>query len=187
MVKSIFLIASTTWRRSQASSAVGVQEMGVNMEHPILGTGTATPYAQAHPGNATAAATAALWIRQAISYATPRDEIINQQLNGYGVPAITTPIVGNYRTGIGLTQGFNTALQPYPYNLTTAANLLQQAGYTPTTGTGLGQYTLIIIVVVVVAIVAVAAVYMLRIRRKPMAGSMPSSTSSPPAPPSTKP
>jgi len=164
----------------------GVQEMGVNMEHPILGTGTATPYAQANPGNATAAATAARWIRQAISDATPRDEIINQQLNGYGVPAITTPIVGNYRTGIGLTQGFNTALQPYPYNLTTAANLLQQAGYTPTSGTGLGQYTLIIIVVVVVAIVAVAAVYMLRVRRKPMTGPV-ASTSAPPAPPATNP
>ncbi len=161
--------------------------MGVNMAHPILGTGTATPYAQAHPGNATAAATAARWIRQAISEATPRDQIINQQLNGYGVPAITTPIVGNYRTGIGLTQGFNTALSPYPYNLTTAANLLQQAGYTPTSGAGLGQYTLIIIVVVVVAIVAVAAVYMLRVRRKPMAGPMPSSTTAPPAPPGTNP
>jgi len=179
----------STWGSSKISTYddFGVQEMGVNMNHPILGTGTATPYAQSHPGNATAAADAARWIRQAISYATPRDEIINQQLNGYGVSAITTPIVGNYKTGVGLTQGFNTALQPYPYNLTTAANLLQQAGYTPTSGTGLGQYTLVIIVVIVVAIVAVAAVYMLRVRRKPMAGSTSSSTSSAPAPPATNP
>ncbi len=179
----------SSWGSSRISTYddFGVQEIGVNMAHPILGTGTATPYAQAHPGNATAAATAARWIRQAISYATPRDQIINQQLNGYGVPAITTPIVGNYKPGIGLTQGFNAALSPYPYNLTTATNLLQQAGYTPTSGAGLGQYTVIIIVVVVVAIVAVAAVYMLRVRRKPMAGSMPSSTTAPPAPPATNP
>ncbi|OLC61137.1 hypothetical protein AUH73_07950 [archaeon 13_1_40CM_4_53_4] len=163
----------------------GVQEMGVNMDHPILGTGSATPYAQAHPGNATAAAIAARWIRQAISYVTPRDNIISQLLNGYGLPSITTPVVGNYKTGFALTQGFNTALQPYAYNLTTAANLLQQAGYTPTSGSSIGQYTLIIVVAVVVAIVAVAAVYMLRVRRKPMAGSMPSSTSAPPAPPAT--
>ncbi|HYY91126.1 MAG TPA: ABC transporter substrate-binding protein [Candidatus Dormibacteraeota bacterium] len=162
----------------------GVQEMGVNMEHPILGTGTATPYAQAHPGNATAAADAAMWIRQAISYATPRDRIISQLLNGYGIQAITTPVVGNYQTGFALTQGFNTALQPYPYNLTTAENLLQQAGYTQTSGSSLGQYTLIIVVAVVVAIVAVAAVYMLRVRRKPSAGgvSMPST----PPPPTTR-
>ena len=178
-----------SWGSSKISvyDDFGVQEMGVNMQHPILGTGTATPYAQAHPGNATAAATAARWIRQAISDATPRDQIITQLLNGYGVSAITTPIVGNYRTGIGLTQGFNTALSPYPYNLTTAANLLQQAGYTPTSGAGLGQYTLIVIVVVVVAIVAVAAVYMLRVRGKPLAGSMPSSTTAPPAPTATNP
>ena len=161
--------------------------MGVNMDHPILGTGSATPYAQAHPGNATAAAIAARWIRQAISYVTPRDNIISQLLNGYGLPSITTPVVGNYKTGFALTQGFNTALQPYAYNLTTAANLLQQAGYTPTSGSSIGQYTLIIVVAVVVAIVAVAAVYMLRVRRKPMAGSMPSSTSAPPAPPATNP
>jgi len=162
----------------------GVQEMGVNMEHPIMGSGTATPYAQAHPGNATAAATAARWIRQAISSATPRDQIITQLLNGYGIQAITTPIVGNYKTGVGLTQGFNTALSPYPYNLTMAANLLQQAGYTPTSGSSLAQYELIIIVVVVVAIVAVAAVYILRVRRKPMAGAVATSTSTSSAPPS---
>jgi ABC-type transport system substrate-binding protein len=165
----------------------GVQEMGVNMEHPILGTGTATPYAQAYPGNATAAANAARWIRQAISYATPRDSIISQLLNGYGVPAITTPIVGNYRTGVGLTQGFNTALSPYPYNLTMATSLLQQAGYTPTSGGGLAQYELIIIIVVVVAVVAVAAVYIMRVRRKPVTGSMPGPSTTPPPPPPTSP
>src|SRR5207249_10907583 len=174
----------SSWGSSKISTYddFGVQEMRVNMAHPILGTGTATPYAQSHPGNATAAATAARWIRQAISDATPRDQIITQLLNGYGIQAITTPIVGNYKTGVGLTQGFNTALSPYPYNLTMAANLLQQAGYTPTSGSSLAQYELIIIVVVVVAIVAVAAVYILRVRRKPMTGAVATSTSTSSAP-----
>lgn len=121
----------STWGSSRESAYddFGVQEMGVNMEHPMLGTGTATPYAQAHPGDASAAASAARWIRQAISYATPRDQIINQLLNGYGVPAITSPIVGDYRTGFAVTEGFNTALQPYAFNLTRASELLQLAGY----------------------------------------------------------
>ena len=165
----------------------GVQEMGVNMEHPILGTGVETPFAQAHPGNATAAAYAARWIRQAISHATPRASIISQLLNGYGLSAITTPVVGNYQTGFALTQGFNTQLQPYPYNLTMATSLLQQTGYTPTSGGGLGQYALIIAVAVVVAIVAVASVYILRVRRKPMAGARPVPSGAPSAPPATNP
>src|SRR2546428_4388462 len=175
----------SSWGSSKISTYddFGVQEMGVNMDHPILGTGTATPYAQAHPGNATAAATAARWIRQAISYATPRDNIISQLLNGYGLPSITTPVVGNYKTGFALTQGFNTALQPYAYNLTTAANLLQQAGYTPTSGSSIGQYTLIIVVAVGVGIVTVSAGGILRGKRQPQARSMPFPTNTPPTPP----
>jgi ABC-type transport system substrate-binding protein len=145
----------TSWGASKqtAYDSYGVQEMGVNMKHPIIGTGTGTPYAQQYPGNATAAANAARWIRQAISYATPRDQIITSLLNGAGVAAITTPVVGNYKTGAALTQGFNTALQPYPYNLTKAGQLLQSAGYSPTYGGAsfIDQYGAILIVVVVVA------------------------------------
>src|SRR6266571_1096474 len=158
--------------RQTAYDAYGVQEMGVNMRHPILGTGTGTPYAQQYPGNATAAANAARWIRQAMSYATPRDQIISGLLNGAGVAAITTPVIGNYKTGTALTQGFNTALQPYPYNLTKAGQLLQSAGYSPTYGTSfLDQYGVYLVGVVVVAAVAVAAVYVLRVRRRPVGAS----------------
>ncbi len=113
--------------------AFGVQEMGINMEHPVLGTGVDTPLGQSNPSEA---ALAARYIRQAISYAVPRDQIISQLLNGYGNPAITTPVVGNYKTGQELTEGFNTALTPYPFNLTKAKELLQAAGYTLPTTTG---------------------------------------------------
>jgi len=113
--------------------AFGVQEMGVNMEHPVLGTGANTPLGQSNPSQASVAAR---YVRQAISYAVPRDQIISQLLNGYGNPAITTPVVGNYRTGTVLTEGFNTALTPYPFNLTKAKQMLQAAGYTLPTTTG---------------------------------------------------
>jgi ABC-type transport system substrate-binding protein len=168
--------------------AFGVQEMGVNMMHPILGTGTGTPYGQQYPGNLTAAANAAKWIRQAISYATPRTQIISGLLNGAGVEALTTPIVGNWHTGQSVMEGFNTALQPYSYDLTKAAQLLQQAGYTqiaaPTSFFDL--YGIYLVSAVVVAAVAVAAIYLLRVRRRPMpsAGSTMSST---PPPPTTTP
>jgi ABC-type transport system substrate-binding protein len=156
--------------------------MGVNMKHPIIGTGTGTPYAQQYAGNATAAANAARWIRQAISYATPRDQIISSLLNGAGVAAITTPVVGNYKTGAALTQGFNTALQPYPYNLTKAGQLLQSAGYSPTYGVSfIDQYGVYLIGAVVAAAVAIAAVYVLRVRRRPMGTATPNTATTPPA------
>jgi len=174
----------TSWGASKQTSydSYGVQEMGVNMKHPIIGTGTDTPYAQQYPGNATAATNAARWIRQAISYATPRDQIITNLLNGAGVAAITTPVVGNYKTGAALTQGFNTALQPYPYNLTKAGQLLQSAGYSPTYGASfIDQYGVYLIGAVVVAAVAVAAVYILKVRRRPMGTATPNTTAAPPA------
>ena len=167
----------TSWGASKqtAYDSYGVQEMGVNMQHPIIGTGTDTPYAKQYPGNETAATNAAKWIRQAISYATPRDQIITSLLNGAGVAAITTPVVGNYKTGSALTQGFNTALQPYPYNLTKAGQLLQSAGYSPTYGASfIDQYGVYLIGVVVVATVAIAAVYVLRVRRRPVNTATPS-------------
>jgi ABC-type transport system substrate-binding protein len=177
----------SSWPASQQTSygAYGVQEMGVNMEHPILGTGTATPHAQQYPGNATAAANAARWIRQAISYAVPRNLIVGSLLHGYGSPAITTPIIGDSATKTAVTDGFNTDLSPYPYDLTKAAQLLAQAGYQQTSSptSFFNQYGIYIIVAIVVAAVAVAATFLLRARRSTGAGAMSTSTTTPPPPP----
>ena len=177
----------SSWPASQQTSyvAYGVQEMGVNMQHPILGTGTATPYAQQHPGNATAAANAARWIRQAISYAVPRDLIIGGLLHGYGSPAITMPIVGDYATKTAVTDGFNTDLSPYPYDLTKAAQLLAQAGYQQTSASTsfFNQYGVYSISAIVIAAVAVAATFLLRARRRTAAGTIPATVTSPPPPP----
>ena len=112
--------------RTAVYDAFGVQEMGVNMRHPILGTGIDTPLGRQDPSKA---ALAAKYVRQAISHAVPRDRIISQILNGYGLPAITTPVIGDYKTGFAVTEGFNTALAPYGFNLTRSRELLQLAGY----------------------------------------------------------
>ena len=143
------------------------------MQHPVIGTGVDTPFAQAHPGNATAAALAAKYLRQAISYAVPRDQIVGQLLNGYGIPAITTPVVGNYKTGIPLTEGFNTALHPYAFNLTKASELIKAAGYVPATpAPGFFEaYGLYLTIALVAAIVALAGVFVWRTRRKPVTAS----------------
>jgi ABC-type transport system substrate-binding protein len=110
-----------TWSPDQRVSydGFGVQELGVNMRHPILGTGIDTPLGRQDPSKAPLAAK---YVRQAISYAIPRLEIINTLLNGYGTPAITTPV-------LPLSDGFDIQLRPYDYNLTRASELLQLAGY----------------------------------------------------------
>src|SRR3989449_9827701 len=119
--------------------------MGVNMTHPVTGTGAQTPACQAIPScangsNPSLAESYATDIRKAISYATPRNQIINSLLSGYGNPAITTPVVGNPNTNASLTEGFNTDLRPYPYSLKLANQSLVAAGYTLPTAKG-GCYT----------------------------------------------
>lgn len=167
----------TTWNDKVTYTSYGAQEMGFNMQHPIFGTGTGTPLGQSNPSQA---ATAARYVRQAISHAVPRDLIIQQLLFGEGLPGITTPVAGNYRTGFAQVAGFNTALTPYDFNLTESRQLLQQAGYFPTTPTPPGfweAYGIYIVSALVAAIVAISAVYMFRIRRKTLPPpSMPTST-----------
>ncbi|TMI35983.1 hypothetical protein E6H26_05500, partial [Candidatus Bathyarchaeota archaeon] len=122
-------------------------------------------------------------VRQAISHAVPRDLIIQQLLFGYGYPGITTPVAGNYKTGLPIITGFDTALKPYDFNLTESRQLLQQAGYFPTTPTPPGfwdAYGVYIVSALVAAIVALSAVYVLRVRRKPLRPpSMPSTSTAP--------
>ena len=154
--------------------------MGFNMQHPIFGTGVDTPLGKSDPSKA---ALAAKYVRQAISHAVPRDLIVQQLLFGYGYPGITTPVAGNYQTGFAITAGFDTALKPYDFNLTESRQLLQQAGYFPTTPTPPGfwdAYGVYIVSALVAAIVALSAVYVLRVRRKPLRPpSMPSTSPAP--------
>ena len=146
------------WGDWIAYDAFGVQELGVNMKHPIIGTGVDTPLGKQDPNRA---AEAARYVRQAISHLIPRQSIINEITDGYGTPARTTPITT-------LTAGYDPNLQPYAYDLQMAKSLLAAAGYdtgvAPPAGDFLTTYGLYIAVAVVVVIVAVAAIYFVRKR-----------------------
>jgi ABC-type transport system substrate-binding protein len=140
--------------------AFGVQELGFNMKHPIFGTGVNTPLGQQDPSKA---AEAARYVRQAISHLIPRQSIIDTILEGYGTPALTTPITT-------LTAGYDTSLQPYSYDVEMAKSLLAAAGYdtgVPPPSRGfLEEYGLYVAVAIVVVVVAVGAVYFIRKRGK---------------------
>jgi ABC-type transport system substrate-binding protein len=96
----------------------GRQEVGYNMRHPIFGTGVDTPLGKA---NASRAAEAARYVRQAFDYAIPRELIIENLVAGYGDPG-ATPMLP--------TQPYyNTSIAARSYNLTKARELLAMAGY----------------------------------------------------------
>ena len=150
------------------------------MKHPILGTGTLTPLGQQDP---TKAALAAQYVRQAISHAIPRQLIIQQLLNGYGKPGITSAVTP-------AMDGFNTALIPDDFNLTESRTLLQKAGYFPTspsTPSFWDAYGVYIAGALVAAIVAISALFVFRSRRRPVStmstGSAPTLVPGAPPPP----
>ena len=99
--------------------STGWQEMGANMNHPIIGTGTGTPLGQSDPSKA---AFAARLVRKAISYLIPRQFIINSLLQGIGK--------------IGITQFcscysayYPSDVQADPYDPTQAKSFLAAAGF----------------------------------------------------------
>lgn len=66
--------------------------------------------------------------RQALSYALPREQIIDKILNGVGIPAATStaPVLWAY----------DDNLKPYPYDLDKARQLLTEAGWKDVDGDG---------------------------------------------------
>jgi ABC-type transport system substrate-binding protein len=169
-----------SWPSSQWTSydAFGVQELGFNMQHPMFGTGVNTPLGRS---DSSKAALAAKFVRQAISNAIPRDLIIQQLLNGYGNPGITTPVVGDYRTGFAVTEGFNTALTPYSFNLTKSRQLLEAAGFFPTAPPSIWTtYGYALTVMLLATVITLAALYRVEVTRNRGKHSPPKSPSSPP-------
>ena len=101
------------------ATELGWQEMGINMNNPVFGTGTATPAGTSDP---TKAADAARDIRKAISHMIPRDLIVSSLLNGAGYALASF-------LGPGWGVWYDPTLTPDTYDLNAAASLLQQAGY----------------------------------------------------------
>ena len=109
-----------SWGRVLNLDGTGRQEFGYNMQHPIFGTGVQTPLGQSDP---TRAAEAARDIRTAFDYAIPRTLIIDNLLDGFGLPGVTAMLP---------TQPFyENSITARPYDLDQARHYLTLAGYTP--------------------------------------------------------
>ncbi len=103
--------------------ANGWQEMPLNDNNPVWGTGVATPNGIANPSHA---ATYAKDVRTAMSYLIPRQEIVNSLLQGLGTAGITQffPTAGVISPG-DIYQGVTGD----PLNVNTALSYLAAAGY----------------------------------------------------------
>ncbi|MBY9000767.1 MAG: hypothetical protein KGD64_07640 [Candidatus Heimdallarchaeota archaeon] len=116
------------------------QEIGINLKHPVMGTGELTPLGTAE---------AAKNIRKAISHAIPRWSIIDDILDGVGTEGVTPIPPGCI--------GFDSSLEPYAYDLDHAISLVEEAGFigccfTPTYNADLFFIPLLISLVFVISI-----------------------------------
>ena len=108
-----------SWGTVVLMEGTGRQELGYNMHSPIWGTGVDTPLGKQNPARA---AEAARYIRQAFDYAIPRQLIIDNLLEGLGLPGATSMLpTQNY---------YNKNVVSRPYDLNKARELLTKAGYT---------------------------------------------------------
>ena len=112
----------------------GWQELVLNGNSPLWGSGTATPLGTSNPAKAHEAA---LLVRKAMSYLIPREDIVDHLLQGIGAPAISEFYYS--ATGSGFYHDIYQGLAPDPYNPGMAEAFLAQAGYN--TGSG-GTITL---------------------------------------------
>ncbi|MFX0167954.1 MAG: ABC transporter substrate-binding protein [Candidatus Hodarchaeota archaeon] len=118
MIQSKLGLIDPAWGKILVGMALKLQEVGFNMQHPIFGTGEATPNGQADPANA---ALYAKYVRQALNYMIPRGQIIEQRLTGFAELGVTfvSP----------LTSAYSPAIHQYMYNEAAAWECMELAGY----------------------------------------------------------
>ena len=116
-------LASTidpSWGKLLRFDSFKWQHICYNLRHPVIGTGVQTPLGRQDPSRA---AEAAAYIRKAISYATPRADIIKQMAGGFGQPG-TVPIP------FSAPEYDHELLQPIPFDMDLARQYMTRAGYT---------------------------------------------------------
>ena len=108
------------WGKVTTFDSYKWQHICYNLKHPVFGLGTDTPLGRQDPSRA---AEAAAYIRQAISHAMPRDEIVKGIAGGYGAPG-TVPMAWS------APEYDHELLKPIAYDMAVARGFMQKAGYT---------------------------------------------------------
>ncbi len=96
------------------------QHICYNLRHPVFGTGVDTPLGKQDKSRA---AEAAAYIRQAISHAMPRKQIVDEIAGGFGAEG-TVPIPWS------APEYDHELLKPIAYDMDLARQFMEKAGYT---------------------------------------------------------
>ena len=135
------------------------QQVELNFQHPIIGTGVDTPLGQEDPSRAWEAGR---YVRKAMSLCVPREEIVKELMNGFGR-------MPSQITGGGAAPYYDPDIPNYEYNLTKAKEFLRKAGYPVPVDTVekevLPTWTYAAIIGAV-AVVVLSILYSLRVRKK---------------------
>jgi len=107
------------WGKVMTFDSYKWQHICYNLKHPVFGVGTETPLGKSDPARA---AEAAAYIRQAISHAMPRDQIVKEIAGGYGAPG-TVPMAWS------APEYDHDLLKPIAYDLDLAREYMKKAGY----------------------------------------------------------
>jgi len=162
-IQSLISTIDPSWGKVVTSDSAKWVHVMLNMQNPYFGTGTGTPLGTQDPSRA---AEAALDVREALNWAIPRDQIINQTLRGYGTSG-TVPLPFT-------SVEYNHTLLPanmYHYDFDQAMAYMAKAGYSyapaapPSFMELYGNYLLAAIAVAVVVIAGISY-FALRSRSK---------------------
>ena len=121
--------------RGEIVKVLRYQELGLNLNHPIFGTGELTPVGT--PWSAKQ-------IRKAISHAIPRQVIVDQIYEGLAREGVTTMPDGCI--------GFDESLEPYAFDLDLAREYIEEAGYVPCCSTSTTGSTITIMLFVLIGL-----------------------------------
>ncbi|MBV8915230.1 MAG: ABC transporter substrate-binding protein, partial [Acetobacteraceae bacterium] len=109
-----------SWGNVQTFDSFKWQHICYNLRHPVFGTGVDTPLGRQDKARA---AEAAAYIRQAISHAMPRKQIVDEIAGGYGKEG-TVPMPWS------APEYDHELLKPIAYDLDLARQYMEKAGYT---------------------------------------------------------
>lgn len=118
-IGSVVSTIDPAWGKVVTFDSYKWQHICYNLRHPVFGTGVETPMGKQDPARA---AEAAALIRQAISHAMPRDEIVKQIAGGYGNPG-TVPLAWT------APEYDHDLLKPIAFDMDLARSFMTKAGY----------------------------------------------------------
>jgi ABC-type transport system substrate-binding protein len=118
-IASLVSTISPEWGKVHKFDSYKWQHVCYNLRHPVFGTGVATPLGKQDPSRA---AEAAAYIRQAISHAMPRDQIVQEIASGAGKPG-TVPMP--YTS----PEYDHEMLKPIAFDMDLARSFMEKAGY----------------------------------------------------------